>query len=935
MHLYQLRLQSSKTIGSIAVGNFSGTKQQEVIVSNGSDLELLDCTSGKIISILSTTVFGIVRGLAAFRLVGSSKDYIVASSDSGRIVILELDLKKQLKRVHMETYGRTGCRRMVPGQYLACDPRGRCLMVAAVEKTKLCYVLNRDAQTSLTISSPLEAHKTNCICHGVIGMDVGFDNPMFASIEVDYSDLEDNPDSIVVKQLVYYELDLGLNHVVRKASYGIDPSANHLVAIPGGNDGPSGVLVCSQAFVTWMHPRHPQVRVAVPTRPDYYNEQSINAQALITASVVHKLKRGFFVLLQNELGDVLKLTMDFNIGLDGSVSVDMVRIRYFDTLPVAAGLCLIKPGYLFVAAEFGNHSLFEIVNETLGDDDERQVDSVSADYPQDSLEAPSICFEPRELYNLALVDEMDSMAPLIDAQVLNLTDDDTPQIYALCGRGARSTFRVLRHGLNVSEMAVSDLPGNPQAVWTVRNSVQDDSDAYIVISFVNATLVLSVGETVEEVTDTGFLASTATICVAQLGDDALVQVYPQGIRYIRADKRVSEWKAPGNRSIVRAACSSRQVIVALSGGELVYFELDLSGHLNEFQERKEMAATVTCLAFSPIQEGRQRARFLAVGCSNNTIRLLSLDPETCLQSLSMQALSANPESIVIIEMKDSTTGVSSLYVNTGLQNGVLLRTAIDASHGQLSDTRLRFLGAKPVKLFVIKMNDAQAVLALSTQPWVSFSYQSGTKLIPLCYETLEYGSSFSAGQCPEGIVAITGNTLRIISVDNLSSVFNQTTVELKYTPRRFVYHEPCKSFVVVESDHGTWCPTERAKQLEENTTEEGGVQEELPTTQFGLPKAPPGKWGSCIRVINPIECTTTALIELDHNEAAFSIALCSFSTAEDPQQKFIVVGSATDLKLAPKSSTSGFLAVYVVNSDGSELELIQKVTIRIIFHSSN
>ena len=52
----------------------------------------------------------------------------------------------------------------------------------------------------------------------------------------------------------------------------------------------------------------------------------------------------------------------------------------------------------------------------------------------------------------------------------------------------------------------------------------DEYDAYIIVSFVNATLVLSIGETVEEVTDSGFLGTTPTISCSQLGDDALVQV---------------------------------------------------------------------------------------------------------------------------------------------------------------------------------------------------------------------------------------------------------------------------------------------------------------------------------------------------------------------------------------------------------------------------
>ena len=55
----------------------------------------------------------------------------------------------------------------------------------------------------------------------------------------------------------------------------------------------------------------------------------------------------------------------------------------------------------------------------------------------------------------------------------------------------------------------------------------DEYDAYIIVSFVNATLVLSIGETVEEVTDSGFLGTTPTLSCSQLGDDALVQVRSQ------------------------------------------------------------------------------------------------------------------------------------------------------------------------------------------------------------------------------------------------------------------------------------------------------------------------------------------------------------------------------------------------------------------------
>ena len=57
---------------------------------------------------------------------------------------------------------------------------------AAVEKQKLVYILNRDPEARLTISSPLEAHKSNTLVYHTVGVDVGFENPMFACLEIDY-----------------------------------------------------------------------------------------------------------------------------------------------------------------------------------------------------------------------------------------------------------------------------------------------------------------------------------------------------------------------------------------------------------------------------------------------------------------------------------------------------------------------------------------------------------------------------------------------------------------------------------------------------------------------------------------------------------------------------------------------------------------------------
>lgn len=59
----------------------------------------------------------------------------------------------------------------------------------------------------------------------------------------------------------------------------------------------------------------------------------------------------------------------------------------------------------------------------------------------------------------------------------------------------------------------------------------------------------------------------------------------------------------------------------------MYFEMDQSGQLNEYTERKEMSADVQCMALGPIPHGELRSRFLAIGLSDNTVRIISLDPQ--------------------------------------------------------------------------------------------------------------------------------------------------------------------------------------------------------------------------------------------------------------------------------------------------------------------
>ena len=57
----------------------------------------------------------------------------------------------------------------------------------------------------------------------------------------------------IKQNLTFYELDLGLNHVVRKYSEPLDMFANLLIAVPGGNEGPSGVIICCENYLIYKN----------------------------------------------------------------------------------------------------------------------------------------------------------------------------------------------------------------------------------------------------------------------------------------------------------------------------------------------------------------------------------------------------------------------------------------------------------------------------------------------------------------------------------------------------------------------------------------------------------------------------------------------------------------------------------------------------------
>jgi splicing factor 3B subunit 3 len=171
-------------------------------------------------------------------------------------------------------------------------------------------------------------------------------------------------------------------------------------------------------------------------------------------------------------------------------------------------------------------------------------------------------FTPTLLQNLRRVFSLDNPSPTTSITVGELAGNEvSPQLYTLTGRGPQSAIHVLRHGASVAELAASDLPGVPGGIFTISDA-SSKKEQYIVVSFADAALVLSIGESVEE---SGFLTNAPTLVCSALGQDgAMCQVRPSGVRHIQKGQ-AKQWHFPRLKRIECASANTGQVIIALAG----------------------------------------------------------------------------------------------------------------------------------------------------------------------------------------------------------------------------------------------------------------------------------------------------------------------------------------------------------------------------------
>jgi len=942
--MYGLTLQAPTMITQSIVGNFIAEKpkEQQIVLAQTDRLSIntIDKKTGEFRLLCSHHVFGILRRISTCRIPGTPSDLILIASDSGRIAVLKFDgERKRFERIHLETFGKSGIRRTIPGQYLATDPRGRCCMFASTEKNKIVYILNRNQEQQITISSPQEVNQPQTLTFDLCAVDTNFQNPVFAALEVSYTDIDQDPSDASYddreKLLVYYRVDLGLNHVVREWAEAVDYSSNMIIACPGGTDGPGGVLVCGLDVISYRQPNHDAISISIPRRKGVTEDP--DRKRRIVSGIMHRLKGDFFLFLQSDDGDLFKVTMSLVEDDQGrrTGEVEALNVVYFDTFPLAVNLCILKTGYLFLAAENGDSHVYRF--KSLGN----EIEPVWTSKDQAEKGTP-IYFYPHEYENVETVHTVSSLNPQKHTVVEDIEGKDDWKVYTTAGTGTRSSFRTITHGLAVTENGKAGLPSVPSQIWAVANDRFSSYDKYLVLAFTNATMFLEVGAETKEVHNHGLRADVNTIYMGLMGDYGILQVWDRGFRYYTGSdqSQTADWQCPPHRTVLKACGNHQQLCLALSSGELLYFEVarDLKTiqEYNQGSENVTVSGVVMAMSMGSVPEGRLRAPYLVIGSDDSTIRVLSLDPgENMLTSQSVQSLTSPPRSIEVMSMED-TAGMTT-FVHIGLFSGVYLRAVLDDITGELGNVRSRFLGAEEVKLTPVMINNSPVALACSARTFMSYPHPETKEflLTPLDYHNFHAATMFRtdlfAKQSPQSVVGLHGAELCIFSVADLTSNILTKSVSLQHTPRGFCRHPDYKYFNLIQSDANT-LPEKLIDTLLDDTTKAEEDRKKLgPNQQFRWPRGN-NYWSSCIQIIDPsAQPDQTAILDtvhLEDNEAALCCAMISFESRNN--ESFLVVGCGKNMHSStqtPQTTNmpSGSIHVYsLASSAGKSLSLVHK-----------
>jgi len=720
MYLGNVTISQSTTVSQSIIGNFISSNRLDLIIVKGSSkLELIqieDSNPIKYETLISLETFSHIRKIAPMKDTYTKKDNLVVLSDSGKLVIFEIDIdKKKFIRINQEIYGKSGCRRLTPGEYLAIDNKSRAIMIGGIEKEKFVYIfkeinnnliLNANLEENKNIninnndndynrkiiSSPLEVFTPQHICYDIISLEVGYANPIFVSLEVKYNSTQDwvnsnyefNKDNQYQKKILLYQVEIKNNYVVKMLEHYIDNSAYSLFSINYEKKNEisqnkyliNNFLIFCKGFFYLCNIKENKIN-----KFEKYFFDKNKEIIIINKSEYKNIEKEdeFNLLCQSQIGNIYLI--NFKISNHPREIFNISINSIFNCLP-GSTMAIIN-NILFLGKETSNSEIY----------------SISSLSQNDNTELKSNLKLEKKL-------EINSLNSLIDFVYGNYDLSNIPKIYSISGTKGESYLKTLniKTIYDINQISIGKIPAQALNVFLLKKNFEDNYDSFIILSFVNKTLVYEIelnSYDIKEAKNHNFETKLPSLYVTILKDNSFLQVLPNGILHIKPEKKTTFLKSSSN--IICSCANNNQLVIGLENKELLYFEFDTE--LNK-SDIKVIGKKISFVELCPIDEGIFRSKYVAICVDDSNINILSLEKDKLFFMASTINIPDKVSSLKIIQNDKNYS--HSFIAFVGLINGVLVMINFTKTTGNTqfqTQIQTKFIGDEELKLYKLVLDE--------------------------------------------------------------------------------------------------------------------------------------------------------------------------------------------------------------------------------------
>lgn len=779
MYNYVVTAHKHSGVSHTAVGNFLSPDQRNLLVAKVSYIQVYNITEEGLVCAVELPIYGTISVMKLIRMPHDSQHHLVIITERHRLCILRWSASENRCHVvssgDMQDYFVSSSTSEKIG---LVDPNARCIALHQYPRLLKIIPTARDAdKTAFNVRLREDQIHDMVFLHGR-------SHPTIAVLFA-----RGKTHEMRTYEISMTEQDISM---CEWKKVNLDPSCVKMVAVPQPY---GGVLVFGDDAIYYLSPDGKDV------------SQPIDATIINAIGQIDN--EGTRYLVGDHKGQLMMLML---VTDSSDSSVSQLKVETLGETSAACSISYLDSGFVFIGSKTGDSQLIKLGTSP-------------------NPETGSLVEVAQSYMNLG---------PIIDFCIvkgMGYLRQGQGQVVTCSGLTKDGSLRIIRNGIGISEQGFIELPGIKD-MFSLRRHFGDRYHSYLLQSFTSATRVLELigAHEMEQGSIPGFDESSPTLHAANMAGDILVQVTAKGVHVTDCATMSPQpslaWQPPADVRISIASGNATQLLLATTGGNLIYLEVDTENKSVVLVSQTKMENEIACVNCNTLSmtsgmsdtadtEGDDQKAFVAaVGLwaevkESPVVKLVALPSLTTIHTVDLGG-DVIARCVLLCSMEGQH------YLLVALGDGCLLTYSVNAEAARtaaasedpdvqnamdvqtiVSERRKLSVGTQPADLSIFKSRGSDHVFAACDRPTVVYAATGGGKLLisNVNLQEVTRVCGFDTAAFPDCLAIATESGMHLGAVDEIQKL-HISTVPLNEQPRRIAHMENARVFAVLtESTH--------------------------------------------------------------------------------------------------------------------------------------